>query len=581
MAGDDKPNKFAELASALAVIGAIVGAPIAFLKTSGLADDLGAAYGVATKDLTWVVACGAALAIAFVFLWYFETLGGGAEAAGSGLRERFDRETARLVAYRVADDSYAQKLKAFLAWIDRFFDGESPPSQRARILTEPAHVWTAASYDRCLLLALLYPIVVIFISWTIAGHVGPAESALGLKQADEWLRIGIASAVVLYGVSVFKLGRTVGMPETFWDIAVAFASVVAFAFALMIAGVLAFVAPFLFLSAFAIAGDFPSSVVSAFAGVFASAFAVASAAAVARAFASFGAVAVGFAAASAVGLAFAAAFESTVAVAVAISFAVAVAIAIALLSSGSKNQGLQAVFLGGFSALNFALCLLAARMLSRAEMAEYFAWDEAKPFLLFLGLFTLINAPFDWLSLGLTRLLLRYGIEKGGYWPYALAIVDAVVASVLITILALAMAWSNDLFNFLAAKGGGAQARVLPPSSFYLGMLERDPAAPEFWWLYATLFSTMIPSVINLFIAGFSFLRTLPWSRNFLLLNMREGETMPVAARLISSSILTAQVALAWPLAVAAQVFLTYVVLWQIMPRLGLGILHLVETLSL
>ncbi len=229
----------------------------------------------------------------------------------------------------------------------------------------------------------------------------------------------------------------------------------------------------------------------------------------------------------------------------------------------------------------FTLCLVTARVLSTAEMTEYVNWDRTKPLLLYLGLFTLVNAPFDWLSLGLTRLLLRYGIEKGGYWPYALAVVDAIVASLLITILALAMAWSNDLFNFLAEQGGGEQARVLPSSSFYLGMLERDPAAPEFWWLYATLFSTMIPSVINLFIAGFSFLRTLPWARNFVLSNMREGETMPVVARLISSTILTAQIALAWPVAIAAQTFLTYVVLWQIMPRLGLGILHLVEKLSL
>jgi hypothetical protein len=208
------------------------------------------------------------------------------------------------------------------------------------------------------------------------------------------------------------------------------------------------------------------------------------------------------------------------------------------------------------------------------------AGNTVKAELLFLGLFTLVNAPFDWLSLGLTRLLLRYGIEKGGHWPYVLAVIDAVVASLLITILALAMAWSTDLFNYLVEQGRAEQTRVLPPSTFYLGMLERDPAAPEFWWVYAMLFSTMIPSVINLFIAGFSFLRTLPWARNFLLSNMREGETMPIVARLISSSILAGQVALAWPLAIAAQVFLTYVVLWQIMPRLGLGILHLAEKFS-
>jgi hypothetical protein len=40
-------------------------------------------------------------------------------------------------------------------------------------------------------------------------------------------------------------------------------------------------------------------------------------------------------------------------------------------------------------------------------------WDSAGPFLLFLGLLTLLNAPFDWASLGLTRALLRRGLELG------------------------------------------------------------------------------------------------------------------------------------------------------------------------
>jgi hypothetical protein len=42
-------------------------------------------------------------------------------------------------------------------------------------------------------------------------------------------------------------------------------------------------------------------------------------------------------------------------------------------------------------------------------------WGEVVgPMLLFLGLLTLLNAPFDWASLGLTRALLRRGLECGG-----------------------------------------------------------------------------------------------------------------------------------------------------------------------
>jgi hypothetical protein len=45
-------------------------------------------------------------------------------------------------------------------------------------------------------------------------------------------------------------------------------------------------------------------------------------------------------------------------------------------------------------------------------------WQMLGPLLLFLGLLTLLNAPFDWVSVGLTRALLRRGPELGGWWPY-------------------------------------------------------------------------------------------------------------------------------------------------------------------
>jgi hypothetical protein len=41
-------------------------------------------------------------------------------------------------------------------------------------------------------------------------------------------------------------------------------------------------------------------------------------------------------------------------------------------------------------------------------------WLDSGPLLLFLGLLTLLNAPFDWASLGLTRALLRRGLELKG-----------------------------------------------------------------------------------------------------------------------------------------------------------------------
>jgi hypothetical protein len=45
-----------------------------------------------------------------------------------------------------------------------------------------------------------------------------------------------------------------------------------------------------------------------------------------------------------------------------------------------------------------------------------------------------------------------------------------------------------------------------------------DPSAPEYWWLYALLLSTVIPSLVSLGIEGTSLLRGLPALTFFLLL---------------------------------------------------------------
>src|ERR1700730_15548271 len=165
----------------------------------------------------------------------------------------------------------------------------------------------------------------------------------------------------------------------------------------------------------------------------------------------------------------------------------------------------------------FLAGLAAARYLSSFQ-----SWNIAGPLALFLGLLTLVNAPFDWLSLGLTRFLLRRGIEQGGPWPCFYAVIDAIIALALIALLAVAMVFTIDLFDHLAKVGGGN--RVLPPMRLFLDDIRVAPQKPEYWWVYATLFSTMVPSVINLFIAGISFLRGLPMLRKWMRSVMREGE---------------------------------------------------------
>jgi hypothetical protein len=123
-----------------------------------------------------------------------------------------------------------------------------------------------------------------------------------------------------------------------------------------------------------------------------------------------------------------------------------------------------------------------------------------------VGLLTLLNAPFDWASLGLTRALLRRGLELGGWWPYLLALVDACLAAI-IACLALVMVIGVQAFDELAGHDAGKP--FLPLAPLFDG-IAKTPAAPEYWWAYALLLSSMIPSLVNLAIGGMALTRGIP-----------------------------------------------------------------------
>lgn len=214
-----------------------------------------------------------------------------------------------------------------------------------------------------------------------------------------------------------------------------------------------------------------------------------------------------------------------------------------------------------------ALCLALAGLLSPTQ-----GWNVAGPLLLFLGLLALLNAPFDWASLGLTRALLRRGLELGGWWPPALALADAALAGVIIVCLALAMVIGVQAFDELAVHSGGERAGVLPLDALFDG-IEKNPAAPEYWWVYALLVSTMIPSLVNLAIGGMALTRGIPWLSRLLLHWTPEDRDAPDYKRPLAALALTGQVFLGAFLGVVAQVFLAWGFIFHLMPAIGLEIL--------
>jgi hypothetical protein len=136
----------------------------------------------------------------------------------------------------------------------------------------------------------------------------------------------------------------------------------------------------------------------------------------------------------------------------------------------------------------------------------------------------------------------------------------------IIAALALAMVVGVQAFDALAAHGGGKP--VLPLDALFNGVAAQ-PTAPEYWWLYALLLSTMIPSLVNLVIGGTSLLRGLPGLPSLLLRKIPTYANVPKFDRAWIATVLTAQVAAGAALGIAAQVFLIWVIIGYVMPFFG------------
>jgi len=191
---------------------------------------------------------------------------------------------------------------------------------------------------------------------------------------------------------------------------------------------------------------------------------------------------------------------------------------------------------------------------------------------------SLINAPFNWASLGLTRALLRRGLELGGWSPYLLAIVDAILAAGIVVLLVFAMVIAVQCFDHLAEHGGGG-AGILPLDPLLTG-IAKNPAAPEYWWIYALLLSTMIPSFINLMIGGASLARGVPGVPLLLLRFMPAGRAVATFERNWIALLLTVQVFLGAFCGIVAQVLLAVGVIFYVMPSFGLRLLDTARDLA-
>jgi hypothetical protein len=229
----------------------------------------------------------------------------------------------------------------------------------------------------------------------------------------------------------------------------------------------------------------------------------------------------------------------------------------AIAAASRSHQGL---FVSVFGAGTLATILLVAALLSRTP-----AWNLAGPLLLFVGLLTCINAPFDWASVGLTRALLRRGVELRGWWPYILACIDAALAVVILLLLATFMIIGVQVFDFACTSSD--HSGVLSLDALFEVIADR-PGDPVNWWVYALLLSTLIPSLTNLLIGSASLIRGIPGISAELLRFVPAGRAVPAFDRAWIATVLTAQWAIGATLMLAAFSLLGWLVA-LLVPEIG------------
>lgn len=118
---------------------------------------------------------------------------------------------------------------------------------------------------------------------------------------------------------------------------------------------------------------------------------------------------------------------------------------------------------------------------------------------LFLAIIPLLNAVFDWLSIGATRWLLRSGLagSERGRRLIALSLADLAIALVLLTGLSVSLVAIVHAANAFSGT-------LLVDVGAILVQLRETPWSPGNYWVYLTVFSTMLPSAINLVCGGIS-----------------------------------------------------------------------------
>jgi hypothetical protein len=351
--------------------------------------------------------------------------------------------------------------------------------------------WTGWSFDRCALLAAIYPLLSLFIVWVWTGEAGPIAELLGMKSAAAWWSRLISAAVLM--AFVCFVWRCIHKKDTFVSL------LLILSIAIIVAGTAAFFEDFSGTLAGLLFFTFVASVT------------------------------VSYVVAGAVGFTviFGSLNPATAALAPILVF---------MAQRWEKRNRI-----GHFWWL-FWPTMLAANYLALGTIVSVGSHQNRLSAIIMLGIIPITNVPFDWATIGLTRALLRRGCEGDTPSPVFLGLLDFMFGLILLLLLAVALIAALQIADRVIVHYGGQPVANIV---MLLDNIAEKPGDPANYWAYFTLFSTLIPSALNAVIGAVSLIgwwlpRAREWALTQLLALDRDENDEGIRVRV--SAVLALQV---------------------------------------
>ncbi|SEQ05384.1 hypothetical protein SAMN05428995_102440 [Loktanella sp. DSM 29012] len=376
---------------------------------------------------------------------------------------------------------------------------------------------TTRLYDRAMLIAVAYPLLLLLIPWIFSGDVVKIGGATIVPSVDTYGASHIIGTSCIFLSITSVVLRISKMPNPVWTLSLSkgemqwtLADLIAYAsYIILLAAFSVDLVPLNVAIAFAIAGCGAVSVALAF--EFAEN--------IAGAVAFLGAVA----------------FATTLAVAGEVAFAksfffafVIVVLAAALLRYASRN-GHRLLAYSILTIVTLSTLLLLALSVDWQGIPELY-----KALFIFFGFFPLINAIFDTFSYAISLSLIRRGLRIRKRSAVGLALLDLFEASLLFFLLGAALIFGITTLNFLA------EITLFPLNNLFQELKDSSQSDSTgfplgLYWVPLMVFSTLIPTSIHFLVALVS-LQTLAPERfrcyvADCLVNMTETD---VANRLVA-----------------------------------------------